>query len=346
VTRPPEYQTDGVRLYRGDAAEVLSEMPAESVNCLVTSPPFWGLRDYRVPGQYGLEPTLDRYVANLRRVFAEARRVLAADGTLWLNLGDCYGGSWHNYVAPGSTAATAADRRRGRRGRHRPPQASQRYKSLQGTPWRVAFALVEDGWILRNAIVWHKPNGRPESARDRLTCRHEMLFLLVRSRRYWFDLDALGAHPTHGPTVACDRSHRCGPGAARDRARASRHETRATCRQPRVRRAVESGHGGGGATGRNPGDVWTIPTGRYRGEHAAVGSIELARRAVAAGCMPGGVVCDPFSGTATTGLAALTLGCQYVGIELSPASNAEAIQRLRRHQNETGRLGPDSGEER
>jgi DNA modification methylase len=329
VTRQPEYRDGGVRLYCGDAADVLGEMPDESVNCLVTSPPYWGLRDYRIAGQYGLEPTIDGYVANLRRVFRDARRVLARDGTLWLNLGDCYGGSWHNYVAPGSTAPTATNDQRGRRGRHRPPQASQRYKSLQGVPWRVAFVLVEDGWILRNAIVWHKPNGRPESARDRLTSRYEMLFLLVSSPRYWFDLDAL-----RGPDG--------GPGAARDGAR-----SHADCHSPRSKGCTCSASSSGAGSGRgessrpcrragrvarrNPGDVWTIPTGRHRGAHAAVGPVELARRCIAAGCKPAGVVCDPFSGAATTGLAALDLHRRYIGIELNPAFNTEAIQRLKRH---------------
>jgi hypothetical protein len=161
--------------------------------------------------------------------------VLAADGTCWLVLGDCYGGSWGNYVAPGSTAATATDQQRDRRhGRHRPPATSLRPKNLLGLPWRVADALAADGWTVRNAIVWHKPNTRPESVADRLASRYELVFLLVRSRRYWFNLDAL-----HQPPIAANPldGHRA-PSAQRNR-------------DPRAHRRSRPG-------GRNPGDVWTI----------------------------------------------------------------------------------------
>lgn len=142
MSRRPYFSSHGVTLYAGDAAQVLADLPEESVDCVVTSPPYWGLRYYGMPGQYGHEPTIDAYVGNLRRVFRQTRRVLASDGTLWLNLGDTYGGSWNNYVAPGSTAATASDLRRGRNGRHRPPQAGYPRKSLLGVPWRVVLALT------------------------------------------------------------------------------------------------------------------------------------------------------------------------------------------------------------
>src|SRR5882757_3392549 len=137
------------------------------------------LRDYEVSGQYGHEPTIEDYVDTLRRVFGEVRRVLTPEGTCWLNLGDSYGGSWGNYVAPGSTAPTARDASRRVHGRHRPPQSRHRPKNLMGVPWRVVLALQDDGWLLRNAIIWHKPNGMPASARDRLTCRYETVFLLA-----------------------------------------------------------------------------------------------------------------------------------------------------------------------
>jgi DNA modification methylase len=176
----------GVNLYRGDARDVLGGLPAGSVDCVVTSPPYWGLRDYRVAGQYGVEPTVDGYVESLVRVFDEVVRVLTPRGTVWVNLADTFGGSWGNYVAPGSTATTAGRRARWRQGSHRPPQARSRAKDLQGVPWRVAFALVERGWCLREAIVWVKPNARPESVRDRLGQRHEMLFLLARTADHWW----------------------------------------------------------------------------------------------------------------------------------------------------------------
>jgi site-specific DNA-methyltransferase (cytosine-N4-specific) len=174
--------TPDARLHVGDARAVLATMADESVNCIVTSPPYWAKRDYGVSGQYGHEPGPEAYIATLRSVFREARRVLAADGTCWLNLGDSYSAGsgtpsgLHTYIGAGLT------------GRHTPGMGT---KNLLGLPWRTALALQDDGWILRNAIIWHKPNAMPESVRDRLNCRHEMIFLLVKSRHYWFDLDPI-----------------------------------------------------------------------------------------------------------------------------------------------------------
>jgi site-specific DNA-methyltransferase (cytosine-N4-specific) len=169
-------------LHVGDARDVLALMPEGYADCIVTSPPYWAKRDYGVAGQYGLEPDPDAYIATLRSLFREAHRVLASDGTCSLNLGDSYSAGsasasgLHAYLGPGLA------------GRHSPGMTT---KNLLGLPWRVALALQDDGWIIRNAIVWHKPNAMPESVRDRLNCRYELIFLLVRSRRYWFDLDPI-----------------------------------------------------------------------------------------------------------------------------------------------------------
>lgn len=187
---PPHYRAQGITLYSGDALHVLRGLPSGSVDCVVTSPPYWGLRDYDTPGQYGHEPTAEAYVTTLRRVFGELGRVLTPEGTCWLNLGDSYGGSWGNYVATGSSAPTASDASRRHHGTHRPPQSRSPRKSLIGLPWQVALALQEDGWILRNAVVWHKPNGMPESVRDRLNTRYETVFLLTRSPAHFFEPDA------------------------------------------------------------------------------------------------------------------------------------------------------------
>ena len=169
-------------LYVGDARAVLTGMPDQSANCIVTSPPYWGKRDYGVAGQYGHGDTPAAYVETMREVFREARRVLADDGTCWLNLGDSYssggGGATGMHAYLGEHITT-----------HRP--TSLGVKNLLGQPWQIAFALQADSWILRNAIVWHKPNAMPESVRDRLNCRHELLFLLVKSPAYWFDLDPI-----------------------------------------------------------------------------------------------------------------------------------------------------------
>jgi site-specific DNA-methyltransferase (cytosine-N4-specific) len=177
-------------LHTGDARSVLATMPDASADCIVTSPPYWGKRDYGVSGQYGHEPSPAAYVETLCQVFREARRVLADDGTCWLNLGDSYseGGGpasgMHAYLGPALT------------GRHAQGIAA---KNLLGLPWRAVFALQADGWILRNAIVWHKPNAMPESVRDRMNCRYELVFLLVKFRYYWFDLDPIRVpHATAG----------------------------------------------------------------------------------------------------------------------------------------------------
>src|SRR5580700_9099999 len=196
-------------LYAGDAQTVLAGLPDNTANCIVTSPPYWGKRDYGVAGQYGHEDSPAAYIDTMRDVFREARRVLADDGTCWLNLGDSYSASgggatgMHAYLGEHITTHRAA-------GVHT--------KNLLGLPWRVAFALQDDGWILRNAIVWHKPNAMPESVRDRLNCRHELLFLLAKSPAYWFDLDPIRV--PHAAS-ASERRH-AGDGSSRPPGRPGR----------------------------------------------------------------------------------------------------------------------------
>jgi site-specific DNA-methyltransferase (cytosine-N4-specific) len=309
-------------LHVGDARQVLASMPAQSADCIVTSPPYWGKRDYGVAGQYGHEDSPAAYAVTMREVFHEARRVLADDGTCWLNLGDSYSSSGggatgiHAYLGEHITT-------------HRPASVSA--KNLLGLPWRVAFALQDDGWILRNAIIWHKPNAMPESVRDRLNCRHELLFLLAKSPCYWFDLDPIrvphkaDTRREHGEprTRPAGRADRCtrppkyGPGT-REVAGASRYGD--------TRHGV--GHRRAHPNGRNPGDVWSIPTRPYKGPHFAAYPIDLPLRCIAAGCKPGGTVLDPFAGSGTTGLAALQLGRQFTGIDLSPDFARLAAGRL------------------
>jgi DNA modification methylase len=311
--RAPYWRDATSTLYLGDAREVLSEMPDGSADCIVTSPPYWGKRDYRVVGQYGHEPNPAAYVETLRATFAEARRVLASDGTCWLNLGDSYSG--------GGGGATGLHTYLGRNlAAHRP--AGLPAKNLIGLPWRAAFALQEDGWILRNAIVWHKPNAMPESVRDRLNCRHELVFLLVKQSHYWFDLDSIRIpHATSRPTPTA-------PPRRRDRSRPPKYG-------PHARQVVGAERYGVGRArrvhpnGRNPGDVWSIPTRPYAGPHFAAFPLELPQRCIAAGCKPGGTVLDMFTGSGTTGLAAVQLGRRFTGIELSPAFARLASTRLR-----------------
>ncbi|GLW25594.1 site-specific DNA-methyltransferase [Microbispora triticiradicis] len=263
--RVPYWRDDHTTLHLGDARDVLSEMPDRSVDCLVTSPPYYGLRDYG-PGQYGQEPTPDDYVENLRATFAEARRVLANDGTCWLNLGDVYAAN-----SDGSARGTDYNQRqpvvRPRSRRMVPP------KNLLGMPWRVAFALQRDGWILRNAIVWSKPNAMPQSALDRLSTRYELIFLLVKQRFYWFDLDAIREQYT-GDRSLSRRARRGGikpnaiqrpwPRTGMPKSAGAMH---GTASRPNGR-ATDAAN----PSGRNPGDVWTISTKPYRGAHFAPSS--------------------------------------------------------------------------
>jgi DNA modification methylase len=174
------YDNGQIALHAGDASEVMAQLPESSVDCVVTSPPYWGLRDYRAVGQIGAESGVDQYVARLASAFDELVPVLAPRGMVWLNLGDSYGGSWGHYVAAGSTARTAAVRSQTPYGTHRPPQASHRAKDLVGVPWRVVLKLLDRGWLLEREIIWHKPNARPESVRDRLSRRYENIFALSR----------------------------------------------------------------------------------------------------------------------------------------------------------------------
>jgi DNA modification methylase len=337
MTRSPYWNDPISALYVGDARDVLAELPDGSADCIVTSPPYWGKRDYGVAGQYGHEPGPAAYVETLRAVFREARRVLADRGTCWLNLGDSY--------SAGGGAATGMQAYLGASltGHRAPGMAA---KNLLGLPWRVALALQRDGWILRNAIVWHKPNAMPESVRDRLNCRHELIFLLVKQPSYWFDLDPIRIPHADTPSTPPDRPPgRRGTGTRRPPRGPASGSTRPPKYGTHTRQVAGARRYGDGRrhathpNGRNPGDVWSIPTRPYRGPHFAAFPIDIPTRAIAAGCPPGGMVLDPFCGTGTTGLAALDLGRRFTGIELNPAFADLAAQRLR-HAAEPD---PDSG---
>jgi DNA modification methylase len=309
-------------LYVGDARAVLTGMPDQSANCIVTSPPYWGKRDYGIAGQYGHEDSPAAYVDTMREVFRQARRVLADDGTCWLNLGDSYSASGggatglHAYLGPHITTHHAA-------GLHA--------KNLLGLPWRVAFALQEDGWIVRNAVIWHKPNAMPESVRDRLSCRHELLFLLVKQPAYWFDLDPIRVPHATSIRRECKARTRP-PGHPHSRTQRPKYGP-GTREVIAARRYGERRHSRGHPNGRNPGDVWSINTRPYRGPHFAAYPVDLPLRCIAAGCKPGGMVLDPFAGSGTTGLAALQLGRRFTGIDLSPDFAHLAAERLARATN-------------
>ena len=249
----PYYADDAVTLYHGNALDVLREMPDASVNCCVTSPPYYGLRDYGEPEQYGLEKSPAAYVENMRALFAEVRRVLADDGTLWLNLGDSFVGAQPGRNDAGRDIGGRGGNKLGTGNPGRQPRrrdgaevAAPRTistKNLLRVPWRSAFPLQDDGWILRNAIVWAKPNAMPESVTDRMSTRHELIFLFSKRRRYWFDLDpiredrAREARADIVGNTSKNQGNRARPANAMSVFQTGQYQT----------------------DGRNPGDYWEIP---------------------------------------------------------------------------------------
>lgn len=293
------YQDETITLLHGDALEQAATLTDGSINCIVTSPPYYGLRDYGNDGQYGLEESPAAYVQTMRALFTELRRVMADDGTLWLNIGDSFSSG-----KGGKQGRTGQRADRGFTATSIGAATDLPTKNLLGMPWRVAFALQDEGWILRNAIVWHKPNAMPESVTDRLSCRYEQIFLFSKSARYHFDLDSIRESLTH--PEAADGSRTFG----------GRNKAAALQTGSSVRR-TGSTYTADPAKGKNPGDMWSINTQPFAGAHFAVMPQELARRAILAGCKPGGTILDPFSGSGTTGLVAQQNGRKYIGIDLS-----------------------------
>jgi DNA modification methylase len=291
------YTDDQVTLHHGDALKVALRLPDGAADCIVTSPPYFGLRDYGIEGQYGLESSPAEYVKRMRLLFAELRRVLADDGTLWLNIGDSYSASRTYQVDQTKAQPSRIDQPYN-------TLADRPAKNLLGIPWRVAFALQDDGWILRNAIIWNKPNAMPESVTDRLSGRYEHVFMFSKSRRYWFDIDPI--REAYSAATLDRYKYGFEPEKPTHRARIKPNGT-----------LKDGGMIEANQLGRNPGDVWTIPTQPFSAAHFAVMPVQLAQRCILAGCKPGGVVLDPFSGSGTTGLAAQRTGRRYIGIDLN-----------------------------
>ena len=297
------------RILIGDCRDVLATLPERGVQMVCTSPPYFGLRDYQVAGQIGLEQTPDAYVAELVAVFRSVRRVLADDGVVFLNLGDSYATHRNDHDCLGSGAKAKRNNLIGtkaKKGNFIPP--GLKCKDLIGIPWRVAFALQADGWYLRSDIIWHKPNPMPESVRDRPTKAHEYVFLLSKQERYFYDADAIkedGVIPagTKAAKGSAERQAQKGVNA----------------RPPEYK--IYDGF-------RNARSVWTITPKPFRGAHFATFPPALAERCIRAGSRPGDVVLDPFAGAGTTLLVAAQLQRLGVGIELNPAYAAMAEARI------------------
>lgn len=298
------------RILVGDVRTRLSEIPDQSVQSCVTSPPYWGLRDYGNDGQIGLEQTPDAYVAELVNVFREVNRVLKDDGTLWLNLGDSYASARDSKASPdtlrtgdGTLVASAANRNPANL-----RSAGLKHKDLVGIPWRVAFALQADGWYLRQDIIWAKPNPMPESVTDRCTKSHEYLFLLSKSAKYYFDNQAIRETAVTG---SWDKLPPIG---------GKKHQENGN--------PTYSGNQPANDGKRNKRDVWTINTKPFKGAHFAVMPEALVEPCILAGSKAGDLILDPFSGSGTVGLVALTNNREYLGVELNPQYAEMSVKRI------------------
>ena len=318
-----------VEVIVGDALDALEMMPSGSVRCCVTSPPYYGLRDYGHEGQIGLEETPDEYIKAMVEVFRCVWDVLEDDGTLWLNIGDSY----YNY-RPGKGQAlvkqTVANNDQdlpqtcARRGNK---LDGLKEKDLIGIPWMLAFALRADGWYLRQDIIWHKPNPMPESVQDRCTKAHEYIFLMSKSQKYFYDAEAIkeeNADPTRTNYKPGKRAYAEG--------------NTEQCVGDRTRRneGFEKYANGETCDGRNKRSVWTVTTKPYAGAHFAVFPSDLIEPCILAGAPAGGIVLDPFMGSGTTAQVAQNLGRQYLGCELNPEYEALQNKRLSQMSLELG----------
>lgn len=297
----------------GDCRTSLRNLAALGVKAqtCVTSPPYFGLRDYGHEGQLGLEQSPQEYVSNMVEVFRCVWDVLADDGTLWLNIGDSYAvGGMSN---PSSKSTLGGGRDRGASGYSlsRTVPDGLKAKDLIGIPWRVAFALQADGWYLRQDIIWHKPNPLPESVRDRCTKAHEYLFLLSKSDRYYFDSEAM-KEPATGRDPGNKKTHKYAKAGAYVDGGAQKNIGACGARETRNRRSV-----------------WTVATRPYKGAHFAVFPPALIEPCVLAGSRPGDTVLDPFMGSGTTAAVAKQHSRQYLGCELNPTYAPLIEERLK-----------------
>lgn len=279
----------------GNATDILAKIPDRTVDCCVTSPPYYGLRNYGVDGQIGLENTPEEYVNSLVTIFREVRRVLKDDGTLWLNIGDSYAGKKIRDI---------------------------KRKELIGIPWLAAFALRNDGWYLRQDIIWNKTNAMPESVKDRCTKSHEYIFLLSKSEKYYFDSESIleeakydGRKDTYNKgSLKYSKSDILPKGTPQSMTMAGRAHERWRFKD--------------GVAVKNKRDIWSVPTKAYKGAHFATFPEKLIEPCILAGSRPGGIVLDPFIGSGTTAVVAKKNGRNYIGIDLNSEYAELAEKRL------------------
>lgn len=316
------------KIIEGDALAMLKTLDTASINCCVTSPPYYNLRDYGCDGQIGLESSPEEYIQKLVEIFREVRRVLKDDGTLWVNIADSYAGSGKgasNY--PDNAKKYKQGTNKGSVGSYisKTTAVNCKPKDLIGIPWMLAFALRADGWYLRQDIIWQKPNPMPESVKDRCTKSHEYIFLLSKSPKYYFDGEAI-AEPVADSSMARysqDIEHQKGsdrvPGKTNGAMKAvkARYGGKKYTENPNLFYRTKSGNAYDFRPKRNKRDVWTVSTKPFKGAHFATFPPELIEPCILAGCPEGGIVLDPFAGSGTTGMVASQYGRHFVLIELN-----------------------------
>lgn len=296
---------------QGDCREILKTLPDQSINCCVTSPPYYGLRDYGMDEQIGLEQTPEEFIQELTEVFREVRRVLRDDGTLWLNMGDSYWGSGsrgYDFTGKLTEASKLQEGSKGTINLSNIPKLignvnGYKNKDLIGIPWMLAFALRNDGWYLRQDIIWHKPNPMPESVTDRCTKSHEYIFLMTKKPKYYYDYEAIQEE------AKCKDDRRSGGVASNMMESVQMGAIPNTLAQQSFVTITET---------KNKRDVWSVTTKPCREAHFATFPEDLIEPCILAGCPIGGVVLDPFFGSGTTGRVAAKFSRHYLGIELNP----------------------------
>ncbi len=318
------HDRDGVQVWQGDCREVLPKLPAESWQTCVTSPPYWGLRNYGHDDQIGLESTPDAYVETMVGVFRAVRRLLRDDGTLWLNLGDSYAAAakdrTEKQTAEKSTLVGSLVNQCQSLKQQSKSVGGLKPKDLVGIPWRVALALQADGWFLRSDIIWHKPSCMPSSVTDRPTTSHEYIFLLAKSQRYYYDAEAIAepcvesnaARPRmgQGSQTQYKQKRSSWNGSSFTKGKTAVSQVNAQSETSRANNYKE-------CETRNKRTVWTVPTKPYAKAHFAVYPPDLIKPCILAGAPEGGIVGDPFSGSGTTAEVARECGRRFVGCELN-----------------------------
>ena len=291
------------KIINGDCLDVMKDIPDESVDMVMTSPPYWALRDYGVEGQLGLESTFQEYINKLCDIFDEVKRVLKKEGTCWVNMGDTYSGmkvgNTENIKNPNVETKSFVKLKQ-----------KIQDKCLLQIPSRFAIEMTNRGWILRNELIWHKPNCMPSSAKDRFTVDFEKIFFFSKNKKYWFETQHEDTGRKYKRTISINDKKVFGGDGYAGKGKANREG-----------RIIET-------CGRNKRCVWKITTKPFKEAHFAVYPPELCETPIKAGCPQGGIVLDPFFGAGTTGVVAKKLGRDYIGIELNPEYIKIAEKRL------------------